>query len=96
MEIDLIDQLDAIAASVPSTVWADMPPSDSTHAGLWADVRALRAELATATAREREACAAACEGLLSSFRELHPAIAPPYPRSYLFAAARAIRERSNV
>jgi hypothetical protein len=43
--MDIADELDRIGRSIPAEAWADVPPSDSTVASLWFEVRQLRALL---------------------------------------------------
>lgn len=92
--MDIEAELDAIAAAVPAGAWGEVPPSEATLVSLWSEVRWLRSQVETAQANEREVCAALVEML--PFAEFHKALPPPYPRSYLMAAAQAIRARGGA
>jgi hypothetical protein len=93
--MEIFEELEAVAASVPADAWEGAPPSDATILTLWAEVRKLRQDVAEAATFEREACAALVEGMVSTCRELSSMLPPPYPRSYFYEAAQQIRKRGQ-
>lgn len=90
---------------LPEPAWriavADGPPgqfglcgafsADQWHAAYQAGLEAGAKDEALIRADERERCAKVVEMQVDRWSESNPLLPPPYPRSYLNAAAAAIR-----